>query len=420
MPKTPDARPREYTLQGNQTAIGKEAKLDVGRDILQAILDEGGMIEDEYGRVSRKLGDVIGYLPTKSTISALSKAMQELAQHNLIEREIRANRTHKVRIKIDRVPTRGKVGSYFHTVVVPADPNEVPPPPKPRQKPKRTATFRPDPTVKEYPLKSGGTVYGYEERVQVGNEILRVLADQGGMVVQKDGRALRRLADLLGYACTQRTLDALSSGIQDLARIDMIDREVRAKRTYAIMGPETYPGPFKLPQRIVTVLAEAPVEDGNFADSAHGLVPLAPEEDQGVRVPLQETEEPDYDKLAAALLRQAVDKLSQKDETDAMKERYTLLVNDLNKQVDDLREELRTVKRNLKETDEQLYEARAERDQVRQELKESKEKLHRASHNANVLRQQLERRGNTHKVAETLDDESKRNLDKLMRELPNQ
>lgn len=417
MPKTPDARPQTYHLQGDLKATGKQVKLDLGREVLRAVIEEGGILRDEYGRASRKLCDRLGYLPTEQTLAAISKSVQELAKAGLVDRELRARRTYEIKSLLDRVPDEGECDTSHHIVVVPVDPNE-PAPVQTYKKKRRSVTRVPDKSVKRHELKFGGTVYGYEDRVFVANEILRVVAEQGGMVVDDGGYVNRRLADLLGYAQTKRSLDAIGSSLEELVKEGMIDRDVRGKRTYGVIGPETRQELSHPASRLVTVKAEPePERDGNLDDSVQGFLPEA---DQGVRVPLQEvTSEPDYDQLAAALLRRVVEKVSREGDDESERERLHTLVEDLNKQVSDLEEALQHTKNTLRQTNEQLDATKAERDQVRHELKETKEKLHRASNNARVFQQQLERKGNTHRVGETLDDESKKRLDQLMRELPN-
>lgn len=214
-------------------------------------------------------------------------------------------------------------------------------------------------------------------------EIILILEELGGEVVDRDGQAVRQI---FKRVASTGTYSSVSTAVGELEQAGLVVRDQpNLKRTtrVALNGPGVRPGRKSLEvvmEKVSRTLADAVRADLQLVIDAH---------------------------VAAGMQEQGTDpaKLEETEHKLAMAQA----------EVGDLRLKLR-------DAEAEPTRLRGQLDQVRQELEETREQLRIAQHNTEVWRRNAMGKPKVREMLTTfrdhLDDDSRRELDRLMRELP--
>lgn len=206
--------------------------------------------------------------------------------------------------------------------------------------------------------------------------VVRALIEAGGSLEDASGLVAGKLREKTGHKTTQ----ALSGVLQSMEDAGLIRREMAGRRTFKIE------------------LNRAALEAGDFGDLG-----LADQDEPPVVEVADEAGPLDYDALAGALLKQAVQALTKNEGADTLLRRQYLATL---RAADVLKDELGAVKAQLAERSEALLTANTTIKALENNLKVFKAQADKPAHREGVP------------IKDRITAEERRALDKLMRETP--
>lgn len=269
----------------------------------------------------------------------------------------------------------------------------------------------PDSRPMMYPTRGGQLQPGRQVRLPLAQTIIDKLHQHGGSVRDDDGRVTYQLCVLLDAVNHDTTMSAISGALRELEQAERVRRDVNGRRTYGVKLINTSPVSEWCVGR--TIIERVPQNEVEVEDQ---VVPEyqpktgevnwnedEPDYDTRPGNPLHEDTELDYDELAYALLRKAIESSQRRDEVE---EQHKQEHDDLIRRMSQMAEEIRQTKAEANRLREKLRQAhkdeqslQAERDQLREELRAAQAKTR-----------------NGHTVAERIDDQTRAGLEKLLRE----